>query len=177
MLCLPGNHLTGLAIPYPALLTTYCGTFCLKQVAVFIRRKNTRRPGPGGPCREDAGARFAPRSADVTTQAWLVKDILQELVPHLPNLHFCPLGPHPVLLPLQSPQLQTYLRSFPWLLQASRGPVCKVLLPSLGFCSASLAGTEVKAGRGSKCTTVCPSLRCQRCSGCWGYQHQRSQGD
>lgn len=43
----------------------------------------------------------------------LVEDILQELVPHLPNLHFSPLGPHLVLLPLQSPQLQTHPCNFP----------------------------------------------------------------
>ena len=79
----------------------------------------------------------------------LVKDILQELVPHLPNLHFSPLGPHPVLLPLQSPQLQTYLCSFPVQERAApgflafQGPVYKVWLPSSGFCSATLTGAEV----------------------------------
>lgn len=66
----------------------------------------------------------------------LVKDILQELVPHLPNLHFSLLGPHPVLLPLQSPQLQMYLCSFPvqeWAapgFPALWGPVHKVWQPS-----------------------------------------------
>lgn len=51
----------------------------------------------------------------------LAKDILQELVPHFPNLHFSPLGPCPAWLALQSPQLQTYLCSFPMQEQAAPG--------------------------------------------------------
>lgn len=54
-----------------------------------------------------------PEVLTLLRKPWPVEDILQELVPHLPNLHFSPLSPHPVFLPLQSPQLQTYLCSFP----------------------------------------------------------------
>lgn len=84
---------------------------------------------------------------------WPVEDILQELVPHLPNLHFSPLGPHPVLLPLQSPQLQTHPCSFPVQGQVAPGFLgasCKIWLFSRGFCSTSLAWAEVKAWWGRK---------------------------
>lgn len=62
-----------------------------------------------------------PEVLTLLRKPWLAEDILQELVPHLPNLHFSRLGPQPVLLLLQSPQFQTHPCSFPVQKQVTPG--------------------------------------------------------
>lgn len=62
-----------------------------------------------------------PEVLTLLLKPWLVKVILQELVPHLPNLHFSPLDPHPVLLSLHILQLQMYLCCFPMQERAAPG--------------------------------------------------------
>lgn len=65
-----------------------------------------------------------PEVLTLLLKPWLVTGILQELVPHLPNLHFSPLDPHPVLLSLQILQLQMYLCCFPTQERAAPGFLC-----------------------------------------------------
>ena len=121
MLCLRSKHRTGPAVPSPESLITYCGVsfqancsvnYDNKPVQARSRRTLRRR------CWSTLRSQKCWRSH--SSLGWL-RTFCKNWFPTSQTCISPPWGPHPVLLPLQSPQPQTYPRSFPTQPRAAPG--------------------------------------------------------